>query len=492
MADASDVSDVSLGGETAKATLAKFTMAATGFVGTVLFARILGPTSFGGFYLLFGLVKLADRPINGWGIAAKKRFSEVSDYDRELLGSVFVAVAGWTVVVLAGAAVFAGWLQSYTGLDEAPILLAVLLLSVSLYEPLEKLVQARGLVGTATWTDALRSYLTLPLQIGFVLYGLGAAGMAYGLAGASLLVVPLLLHYIGVSLAIPTRETVRSLWEYARYSIPSNFFGTVYDRFDILLLGLMLTPAAAGQYEVAAKLTLPAVFVATTAASGLMSRVSNLHSQGENVEPDISNTLAFASILSIPIFFGALAIPKPLVVTIYGGEYAAAASLLVGLALYRVVRTQSAPMVQAVNGLDIPDVNMRLSFVTLVLNVVLGVVLVYLFGAIGVVVATVVAESLRYVVLSLLLKRKLPNLTLFPRTLLEQIGMGAAMFVVVAVAHSVVTVRSWLDLTLLLALGAGVYGLGLLAISGQLRHTIGSVLRGSRIESVVPKRLLNW
>ncbi|UPV74286.1 polysaccharide biosynthesis C-terminal domain-containing protein [Halorussus limi] len=488
----SDASNVSLGGETVKATLAKFTMAMTGFVGTILFARILGPTSFGGFYLLFGLVKLADRPINGWGIAAKKRFSEVSSHDRELLGSVLFAVVGWTVVVLPGTIVFSGWLRSYTGLQEAPILFAVLLLSVSLYEPLEKLVQARGLIGAATWVDALRSYLTLPLQIAFVAYGFGAAGMAYGLSGASLLVVPVLLHYIGVSPALPTRATVQNVGEFAKYSIPSNFFGTVYSRFDLLLLGLMLTPAAAGMYEVAAKLTLPAIFVATTAASGLMSRVSDLHSRGENVEPDISNTLAFASILSIPIFFGALAIPKALIVTFYGGEYAEAASLLIGLSLYRLVRTQSAPLTQAVNGLDMPDTNMRLSVATLAVNVVLGVALVYLLGAIGVVIATIVAESIRYVALSVLVKRHLPDLTLFPRTLLEQFGMGAVMFLAVTAVHRVVAVQRWFDLAILLAVGAGVYGLGLLAISGQLRHTIASVLRGSRIESAIPGRFLNW
>lgn len=487
-----DASDVSLGGETAKATVAKFLMAVTGFVGTILFARILGPTSFGGFYLLFGLVKLADRPLVGWGTAAKKRFSEVTDRDSEFVGSIFAALALWLLVAVVGATVAAGWLKSYTGLDDAPVLFVVLLFAVALYEPLEKLLQARGLVGAATGIDALRSYLTLPLQIGFVLYGFGAGGMAYGLAGASILVVPVLLYYINVRPTLPTRSTARSLWAYAKYSIPSNFFGTVYNQFDVLLLGLMLTPAAAAQYEVAAKLTLPATFVAATAASGLMARVSRYHSQEKDVEPDISNTLSFTSILSIPIFFGALAIPRPLVVTFYGGEYAAATSLLVGLALYQVVRSQTAPMVQAVNGLDMPDLNMRLSFGTLALNVVLGVGLVFLFGAVGVVVATVTAETIRYVVLAVFLKRQLSSFALVPRTLLEQVGMGAVMFVAVTAAHRLVPVQSWLDLVVLLTVGAGVYGLGLLAISDQLRHTIGSVLRGSRLESVVPEGFLNW
>lgn len=487
-----DASDVSLGGETLKATIAKLLMAISGFAGTILFARVLGPTSFGGFYLLFGLVKLVDRPINGWGLASKKRFSEVNDRNREILGSIFVFLAFWAVVLFVGTLVAGDWLRSYTGLERAPLLLIIIVISVSLYAPLEKVVQARGRVGAATWIDTLRSYLTLPLQAGFVLLGFGAAGMAYGLSGATLLVVPFLLYYIGVSPTAPSRETIQTLSTYAKFSIPSSFFGTVYNRFDVLLLGLLLTPGAAGQYEVAAKLTLPAMFVSMTAASGLMSRVSNLHSKNEPIESDISNTLSFASVLSIPILFGALAIPKTLVVTFYGGEYVEAAPLLVGIALYRVVQSQNTPLSHSIDGIDRPDVNMYLSMVALAVNVVLGVALVYLIGAVGVVIATIVAELIRYVVLSILLKRHLPDLTLFPRTLLEQLGMGTVMFVTVVAADRVIAVRSWVDLAILLAVGAGVYGFGLLAISDQLRHTIGSVLRGSRIESVVPRRFLNW
>ncbi|MFB9806428.1 hypothetical protein ACFFQF_14640 [Haladaptatus pallidirubidus] len=66
-----EATDVSLGGETAKALVAKFTLAASGFVATILFARELGPTAFGGYYLLFALTKIADRPLNGWASASK-------------------------------------------------------------------------------------------------------------------------------------------------------------------------------------------------------------------------------------------------------------------------------------------------------------------------------------------------------------------------------------------------------------------------------------
>lgn len=487
-----DASQVSLGGETAKATIAKLTMAAAGFVGTVLFARILGPTAFGGFYLLLSLVKLADRPLAGWGSAAKKRFSEATTSESEILGAQFLVNVAAVAVAVVVAFALADPLRSYTGLPGAPVLFVALFVAVSLFEPLHQLVNARGLVGAATWIDALRSYLTLPLQLAFVLAGFGAAGMAFGLTAATMLVIPVQLYYVRMLPVVPTAGTLRSLGEFARYSIPTSYFSTVYDRFDILLLGALLTQGAAAQYEVAAKLTLPATFVASAAASGLMARVSNLSSKGRPVAKDVTNTLAFASVLAVPIFFGALAMPRPLVVTFYGGEYAEAATLLVGIALYRLVHTQNVPLVQTANGLDRPEAYMRVSGLALAFNVAAGVVLTLWLGAIGVVIATIAAEVLIYAAMARVVRRELDEVALLPRTLLEQVGAAVVMYLVVVALHGVVPVRSWVDLVVLVGVGAATYGVVLLAVSSQLRLTIGSVLRGSRIERFVPRRILDW
>ena len=57
----SEAANTSLSRETLGGTIAQFVMAAIGFVGTIIFARWLGPSAFGGVYLLFALVKFADR-----------------------------------------------------------------------------------------------------------------------------------------------------------------------------------------------------------------------------------------------------------------------------------------------------------------------------------------------------------------------------------------------------------------------------------------------
>lgn len=485
----SDASEVSLGGETVKGTVAKVAMAAIGFVGTIVFARVLGPTKFGQYHLLLALVILAIRPVSGgWSSAAKKRASEANTDEAQIVGAQLLVGVLWIGAVAVVAFALAGWLESYTELTNAFSLFVVLLASKVIYESFIPVIAARGTLGISVGLDALRSYLTFPLQLAFVLVGLGVTGMAYGLAGATILVVPVALYFHHSTPTLPSRNLLRSMWAYARYSMPTSILHKTYNKFDTLLIGYLLVPGAVAQYEVAVKLTLPAIFLAEIASSGLMVRVSNLKSKQIEVTQDVSNVLAYTSIFSIPMFFGALALSKSLVVTIFGGEFARAAPLLVGLALFQVFATQNSPLLNVLNGLNRPELVFRISAVTLGTNVVLGVILALQFGTIGVVAATVVAEFVKYLFVNRSVRRRLPDVTLLPGEVFKQVGASVLMFAAVYASRQVVQIRSWIELSLLVTIGVGVYGAVLLVSSSQLRFTILSILRGSRVGHLIPGR----
>lgn len=476
MSDGTDASEVNLGSETVKATAAKFSMAAIGFVGTIIFARILGPERFGAYYLLFALVKIADLPIDGWAMAVKKRFSEADTCTAELVGSQLIITLLWIMIGVVVMSVARGYVVSYTEISSGAFLFLALLSGEGLYLSAERLLQARGRVGLSTWTDALRSYVTFGLQLILVLSGWGIVGMVYGLAVASLLVTPLTLYYVGVRPNLPSGGSLKSQWEYARYSSLSTLLGRMYERFDVLLLGYLLGPAAAGLYEVALKLVTPARFVAETASSGLMARVSNLTSRDKPIGKDVTNVLAFASILSIPVFLGSLAVAKPLVVTVYGSQYAGAAPLLVVIALYHVVMTQNMPLGQTVYGLDLPQRLMWISAVTVVINILLGFTLVPLFGPVGVAVATLVAELFTYGYLIHILRIRRYSIRFLTPAFLKQWGAGVFMLFLLLFVFRTNIRATPLGVGTILGVGIFVYFFSLLGISGEVRHTIRSVL----------------
>jgi O-antigen/teichoic acid export membrane protein len=280
--------------------------------------------------------------------------------------------------------------------------------------------------------------------------------MAVGLAGATILAVPVSIYYLNTYPAMPTREVLRSVSMFAGYSIPKTLIGKTYRQIDLLLLGFLSTSAVAGYYGVAFKITIPVLMVSGVLSSGLMARVSNLHSKNRDVTDDVTNALSFASVLSVPIFIGSLVLASEVVVTAYGAEYADAAVFLIGIAFYRVFQTQSSQLDSSLNGLDRPDLSFRASGVGLGVNVLLGVGLTVWYGPIGIVVATIVAEAIQYVLLRRMVRNLLPDVDFFPDGLKQQVVGGVVMGIIVLIADFLVPPIPITGLRVLCLLAIGV------------------------------------
>lgn len=477
-----EASDVNFGFEISASLIAKLAMAALGFIGTIVFARVLGPMSFGAFYLLMALVDICERPINGIATGAKKRFSEVGSNQSEIVGAQLAAIGGASILVIMSIGIARDPLSSYIGIDSAPALFILLFVTLTLFRSLSTLLTATGRMSIDSVIDFFGSILTLPFQLVLVLAGFGVAGMVYGLSGATLVASLLAAYVLNVRPIRPSQETLRSVWRFARYSIFSSLVNKAYSRFDVLLLGVLLSSSTVGYYEVANRLTMPAVYLSATIGTGLMARVSNFDSKDDtdSIREDIKNTASFASILAVPMFFGALALADPLVVTLYGNDYAPAAPILVGLALYQAIKSQTVPFHAPFQGLDRPDISLRIGAITLGFNIVLGIGLAFVYGTLGVVIATVVAEGLRYGLAVWCLRRELDGYPILTRGLLEQIVGGLIMYGVLVAILTQITVSSWIGMISLVGGGALLYGGVLTVISPQLRMTSEQIVTTMR------------
>lgn len=473
--------EADFGLEISKGVLAKFAMAAIGFAGSVVFARVLGPSGYGAFYIVVTLVNILDNPVTGWGVACKKRISETGFPTAEALGSGLFGALILPAVILP---------LTYLGNDFTDLYnlsglffpFSALFIAICFFAATNRILSARSNFSASDWSDTLRSLLTTPLQLAFVLLGLGAAGMVYGLTIATVLTVPYVLYRINVKAKIPTRESLSSISSYAKYSVPNGFIGTAQSQFDILLLGAVLTSSAVGDYQVAMQLTLAGTFIGAVGSKGLMARVSEHWSKDNKpaVVADLTKSVSYASVLAIPIFFGSAAMPNDLLVTVFGSEYGGGGLVLVGLALFRVVKVQSAQLISTVAGLDYPDINTRIGLSVLILNVGVGYLLLIEYGIIGVVVATIISEILRYVALAHTVKQHLPEVSLFTRPLQLQVLAGTVMFAVIDRAHAVMGVSWWGELMLLVCLGGIIYFGTLVAISKSFRVTVSGILSDAR------------
>lgn len=472
-----DASEVNLSMEVSKGLVAKVVMALVGFIGTIIFARVLGPTKFGSYYLLLMIAEILKKPVDGWSAAAKKRYSELSSPKGEIIGVQILLPVLLVSIVATFAYPFKATVVEFTGISRSYLLLIFLFGSLSLYSGFESILEATGRVGRQTGIDTFRSVITLALQGLFVWYGTGALGMAYGLGLATLVSVPLLLWSFDFTVNIPTRDTFHSLAIFAKDSIPYAFVSKAWDRYDIFLIGALLSPPLVGYYEVAYKLVVPATFVSGMIGNLMMSRTSNLKSKEEDIKTDVANSLSFASLFAIPIFFGALVIPEKLVVTAYGPDYRTAATLLVGLALYQIFNTQSTVFGNILAGLDRHHLNLRISLLAFGVNIILGYLLIFEYGALGVVIATVIASVIEYSAGAYLLS--VYNIPSVPRTIVYEILAGTFMYVALLPVAGFVGIESWFTLLLVVAAGGAIYFTVLFIISVRIRDVVQSLLRNA-------------
>ena len=473
--------EADFGLEISRGVFAKFVMAAIGFAGAIVFARILGPTGYGMFYVIITLVNVLDNPVTGLGVACKKRISETGFPTPEALGAGLLGAIVLPLIMLPAVYLFHQYTNLYD-LEGLFVPFSALFVSICFFAVNNHILSARANFSAAEWTDTLRSFFTTPLQLAFVLLGFGAAGMVYGLAIATLLTIPYVLFRIGVRPAYPSRSSLASIASYAKYSVPNGFIGTAQSRVDILLLGALLTSAAVGEYQVAMQLTIAGTFIGGVASAGLMARVSEYWSRDDisATVTDVTNSLGYASVLAIPLFFGAAAMPNDLLVTVFGPQYSGVGTVLVGLAFFRALNMQSGQLSSTVAGLDRPAINTRIGLVVLVLNIGLGYVLLLKYGIIGVVVATIVSEIVKYITLAYVVKQYLPEVPLLTRPLRHQLLSGGIMFVIVDRLHAFTGVSWWGELLFLVGIGGAVYFVALAAISEPFRTTVNGILTDAR------------
>lgn len=463
--------DIDIGRQTVLGTVAKIVGAAAGYVGTIVFANILGAGGFGGFYLLLTIAQLSNRPFAGWSQGIRKRISEPSSDLRRLIGAGVGTYVVWIAVVAVVGYACRGYLIDYTGLENAYPMFVALVAATLAYIVSDNLLQARGKVAIGEWLDTGRSYLTLGLQAALVLTGAGAAGMAGGLAGASTVFAFATVYFLGISPSVPDRQTLSDVWDFSRFSIPDGIIGKLYSRLDLLLIGWLVSPDAAGLYEVAFKLTFPAVLLSDVLVNALFVSVSSEDRQ-ESALQSINDTIRYAPIISAPLLVGVAVLGDDLIRVLYRPEFQLASQLLVLLATFRLIQSFSEPLHQTLYASDQPRDTLSVSGVSLLLNIPVAVVLIQNYGAFGAVLATVIAELFRFVLLRFAIRKAYSRIQIFHTRVWYQFLASAAMGVLLIAVRQSVPTPGLIQTLGLVALGASCYAFVLLAVDADMRSEV--------------------
>lgn len=471
-----ETQSLSIGRETLLSVGSKAIMAAIGFGGFLLFANVLGPTVWGDYKTAVAAAFVLVQVPAGVGLALRKRVSEVDSDPSGYLGVGLIVHLGFSAMVVATFLLLRPFAADYFGSVELALGVVAITVALGLFDITNRFYAGIGYPAKASWVDGARSVLTFGFQLGFVLLSLSAFGLTLGLAVATLLTGVFSIVLAKVTPSMPTVHSAKRVYDFARFSVPNSLLKNLYDSADVLIVKWVAGSTAVGFYSAGAQLAMPAAMFAGSIRDALTVKSSGLSSLGEGVRADLANSVSYAGLIAVPLFFGSLAMPTEIIVTLLSGSFRGAAPALVGMTLYQVFNVYRLPFEATIEGTDRPDLIFRVNVGTLFVHLPLAVVLGMEYQLVGVITATVVAEATRVVAYQYVAHTDYGGVVL-TRPILDQFVAGAVMCLAVfGVERTLLPVTGWPLLVVDVGIGAAVYFLALLAVSPHFRETLRHTL----------------
>lgn len=449
----------------------------TGFLATWYINVTLGPSAFGEYSTAVAFLFWLTIPSSALGEAVKKRISE-GDQQGSFLAAGHVVNVVVHVVLVGLLVAFRDQVNVFVGSDLA-MYFAPLVAARALFDLMLSSLRGYKQVGLSGGIKTFERTLRAGIHIGVLFFlGAGVAALVLG-HGVALLVAA----FVGVALldgspARPGREHVTRLAEYARFSWLGTLKTRAFAWTDIMMMrGLSLSVIGLatvskeqiGIYSVSWTLASVLALVSIAIKQTLFPELSELgvDEDYESVRHFLNEGIAFTGVFAIPGLFGAVVVGDSLL-TMFGAEYAVGGTILVVLIAARLFASYTEQLVNAINGIDRPDVAFRVNAVYIAANLGFNAALITLFGWYGAAVGTASASLVSVGVAGFAVARLIGFPPIPYRELLFQIVASLVMFAAVFAAETVVPdTLGWTLATVVV--GAAVYVLVLLTLSERFR-----------------------
>jgi len=458
-----------------KIFLANILVAVVSFVGTIYFARYLGPAIIGIYFLFEALLRLLGAVTDaGFRNALEKRLSEGREA-TEIIGTTVAIKSIALGLVIIGIVLFRGWINAYLNAQLALYLVGMLIV----YELAN--LQFKILFGQH------RGEETAPIVVAqhLVWLCLGAVLLSYdfGLKGLLIaLFAGLLVKFLWgamkqpPALGSPSWATARSLFEFARYNVVTVFGRYFYNWIDLLLIGVFLTTTSVAKYEVAWRVAGVTILLSRSISLVLLPKISSLYEKGElrKIESFLPKAQYWAIALVLPAFVASLVLSEEIIMVLFGAEYVSAWAVLIVVIGGKVFQAEHVVLERSLQAIDKPSLSARANVGGMVTNVALNLVLIYSFGILGAAVATsmgyLCSALLHYVYIRRDISVRLPGRLLGWSTV-ASLGMGGCLWLL----KRHITPDSIPLLALFVATGVVAY-VALLGLYQPLRDDIFSAL----------------
>lgn len=448
--------------------LSQVAVSVSGFVATFVFARVLGAEGVGIYALGMSIVIWVLVPVSGLREALKKRVSEGVEPNAYFTSGIFLNL----VVVLFSASLVIAFRPIVDDFVGVPIAewIALVLVTTGLFDTLRDALHGESKVTQAGWIKLLESILQTAFQVSLILLGYQIVGLFAGHALALVTSMFVALYFSELQFTMPSKHHFSSIIQYARHSWSGGLKGNAFNWMDTIVLGLFVSASLVGIYKVAWTLATFLVVLSNSISSTLFPEISKISTEEntELVKHYLDEGLVFTGLFLIPGFFGSIVIGEELL-RIYETEFARGSVILVILIAARTVDAYASQILTVIKAMDHPDVVLRIDLLFVVINIVLNLTLVYLYGWYGAAIATLLSGCISllfsYVAISQLIGQ--PKLPI--REIGEESVASLVMVVCVVVIKPSFSRSIWWTVCLV-GFGALIYTATLLLLSPRIRQ----------------------
>lgn len=428
-----------------------------GFIGVVFFARELGPSEIGVFFLfqaVAGVVSIpADMSVQG---SLLKRLSEGRE-EGQFLSTGFVLISIFTTLTVSGLLLIRSSVNSYLGSDLV-ILLVIAVVTNEGAKLSKNILQAELRVAEASILELLNKVIFILGGILLLIYNFGVDGLILASISGSLLIILVGVKRTSISLRRPSLNHAKSLFDYGKYGLISFIQSYMFNWLDLLLIGVFLTKSHVGGYEVAWRISTFLMLFSKAVERTIFPQISrwSAESASEKIEAVVPDAVLGSLFLVIPGVFGIAFLSRQILSVIFGSQYAFVWPAFIILAIGKIFDGADYVFRGALLGQDRPELRAKAVTVGLICNIVLNLVLIPKFGLIGAATATAVSEGLLtllgMIYMSRLMNVKIPYGNLGWCTL-SSIVMAAVIYIF----KTRVGVTSIVDLSTIISISVFIY-----------------------------------
>ena len=383
-------------------------LTAIGFFSTMYFARTVGASVLGAYFLFlayYGIISMLSD--GGFGGAAVKRMSEGEEPDAYfsaffVIRSIFVI---FTILILI---LFRSYFVDLNSSGTFSWLLLALIVSI-FFGTVHGGISGRGKIGIYSTTQFINNVSCIFVQVVAVFFGFGIAGFAGGFVAGMIIVFIVELRFFDLHFVRFGWKHIKSLSTFSFWLFLSASGMQVFSYADTILIGHYLENADIGVYRI--MLQLAGISAITTSAlrMTLWPKVSRWGKTGEikSIEHSLSQAFTYSLILAVPVLAGGILLGDRLIYFFYGPQFNDGYTTLVILLIAQIVNIFNYFFTTYLNALNRVKDSFKVTMVGALANILMNILLIPLLDIKGAAIATVFTMGLNAVLAHRILSQEM-------------------------------------------------------------------------------------